>query len=78
MKKGHKRLDLPAVLRRGGRPQRGHRHTLDRVFGGDLVAFNTKAGTICTLADLRAEQAEFPHCIPDGIFILHEEGREAR
>ena len=41
--------------------------------GGDLVAFNTKAGTICTLADLRAEQAEFPHCIPDGIFILHEE-----
>ena len=42
--------------------------------GGDLVAFNTKAGTICTPADLRAEQAEFPHCIPDGIFILHEEG----
>ena len=42
--------------------------------GGDLVAFNTKTGTICTLADLRAEQAEFPHCIPDGIFILHEEG----
>ena len=41
--------------------------------GGDLVAFNTKTGTICTLADLRAEQAEFPHCIPDGIFILHEE-----
>ena len=41
--------------------------------GGDLVAFNTKAGTICTLADLRAEQAEFPHCIPDGIFILHED-----
>ena len=40
---------------------------------GDLVAFNTKTGTICTLADLRAEQAEFPHCIPDGIFILHEE-----
>ena len=42
--------------------------------GGDLVAFNTKTGAICTLADLRAEQAEFPHCIPDGIFILHEEG----
>ena len=41
---------------------------------GDLVAFNTKTGAICTLADLRAEQAEFPHCIPDGIFILHEEG----
>ncbi|MBP3485785.1 MAG: phenylalanine--tRNA ligase subunit beta, partial [Oscillospiraceae bacterium] len=40
----------------------------------DLVAYNTKSGTICTLADLHAEQAEFPHCIPDGIFILHEEG----
>ena len=41
---------------------------------GDLVAFNTKTSVICTLADLHAEQAEFPHCIPDGIFILHEEG----
>ncbi|MBE6957128.1 MAG: phenylalanine--tRNA ligase subunit beta [Ruminococcaceae bacterium] len=41
---------------------------------GDLVAYNTKAGSICTLADLHAQQAEFPHCIPDGIFILHEEG----
>ncbi len=41
---------------------------------GDLVAFNTKSASICTLADLHAEQAEFPHCISDGIFILHEEG----
>ncbi len=41
---------------------------------GDLVAFNTKTGIICTLEDLHAQQAEFPHCIPDGIFILHEEG----
>jgi len=41
---------------------------------GDLVAYNTKSASICTLADLHAEQAEFPHCIPDGIFILHEEG----
>ena len=41
---------------------------------GDLVAYNTKSNSICTLADLRAEQAEFPHCIPDGIFVLHEEG----
>ena len=40
----------------------------------DLVAFNTKTRTICTLEDLHAQQAEFPHCIPDGIFILHEEG----
>ncbi len=41
---------------------------------GDLVALDTKKEHICTLADLRAEQAEFPHCIPDGIFILHEDG----
>ena len=40
----------------------------------DLVAYNTKSETICTLADLHAEQAEFPHCISDGIFILREEG----
>ena len=40
---------------------------------GDLVAYNTKANTICTLEDLHAQQAEFPHCIPDGIFILHED-----
>ena len=39
----------------------------------DLVAFNTKTRTICTLADLHAEQREFPHCIPDGIFVLHED-----
>ena len=41
---------------------------------GDLVAYNTQTDSICTLADLHAQQAEFPHCIPDGIFILNEEG----
>ena len=40
---------------------------------GDLVAYNTKSDAICTLADLHAEQREFPHCIPDGIFVLHED-----
>ncbi len=44
------------------------------VHEGDIVAFNTMSGAICTLADLHAEQREFPHCIPDGIFVLHEEG----
>jgi len=39
----------------------------------DLVAFNTKTRTICTLADLHAEQREFPHCINDGIFVLQED-----
>ena len=40
---------------------------------GDMVAYNTKTDTVCTLADLRAQQAEFPHCINDGIFILNED-----
>ena len=40
---------------------------------GDLVAYNTKTGAVCTLEDLHAQQSEFPHCIPDGIFILHED-----
>ncbi len=40
---------------------------------GDLVAYNTKTDRICTLEDLHAQQAEFPHCIPDGIFILRED-----
>ena len=40
---------------------------------GDMVAYNTKTDRYCTLADLHAQQAEFPHCIPDGIFILHED-----
>ncbi len=41
---------------------------------GDMVAYNTKADTVCTLSDLHAQQAEFPHCIADGIFVLREEG----
>ena len=41
---------------------------------GDMVAYNTKTESICTLEDLHAQQAEFPHCIPDGIFVLHEDG----
>ena len=40
---------------------------------GDMVAYNTKDAKICTLSDLHAEQKEFPHCISDGIFILHED-----
>ena len=41
---------------------------------GDLVAYNTKTDSICTLEDLHAEQKEFPHCIADGIFVLNEDG----
>ena len=40
---------------------------------GDLVAYNTKSDSVCTLADLHAEQKEFPHCIADGIFVLRED-----
>lgn len=43
---------------------------------GELVAYNTKSDTICTLEDLHAEQKEFPHCIADGIFVLQEEDAE--
>ncbi|MBO5035090.1 MAG: phenylalanine--tRNA ligase subunit beta [Oscillospiraceae bacterium] len=39
----------------------------------DLVAFNTKTNTICTLEDLHAQQAEFPNCRPSGIFVLRED-----
>ncbi len=42
---------------------------------GDLVAYNTEKDAICTLADLHAEQKEFPNCIEDGILILHEDCR---
>ncbi len=47
--------------------------TCPNLHAGDLVAYNTKTNAICTLSDLHAEQKEFPHCIPDGIFILHED-----
>ena len=40
---------------------------------GDLAAYDTAKKTLCTLADLRAKQEEFPHCIADGILILHED-----
>lgn len=45
----------------------------DNVHVGDMVAYNTKTDSICTLQDLHAEQREFPHCISDGIFVLRED-----
>lgn len=41
---------------------------------GDFLAVDTGSGAVLTPADLRAQPAEFPHCIEDGIFILNEEG----
>ena len=40
---------------------------------GDLVAYDTAKNHICTLEDLHADQKEVPHCIADGIWVLHEE-----
>ena len=40
---------------------------------GDLVAYDTAKNHICSLDDLRAKQEEFPHCIADGILVLHED-----
>ena len=40
---------------------------------GDMVAFNVKSSSICKVNDLHAQQQEFPHCIPDGIFVLNED-----
>ena len=48
--------------------------SLANIHEHDTLALDTKTERICTLADLHAEQREFPHCIPDGIFVLHEEG----
>lgn len=39
----------------------------------ELVAYDTKSDRVLGLDDLHAEQKEFPNCIDDGIFILHEE-----
>ena len=40
---------------------------------GDMIAFDTAKDKVCTLADLHAKQEEFPHCIEDGILVLHED-----
>ena len=57
----------------GGGHTADHDTACANLHAGDLVAYNTNEAFICTLSDLHAEQKEFPHCIPDGIFILHED-----
>ena len=47
--------------------------SLANIHEHDTVALDVEKEHICTLADLHAEQREFPHCIPDGIFVLHED-----
>lgn len=59
-----------------GKTTRAAKTVCSNLHEGDLVAYNTKSDTICTLEDLHAEQKEFPHCIADGIFILREEDAE--
>ena len=57
----------------GGGHTADHDTACANLHAGDLVAYNKDKALICTLSDLHAEQKEFPHCIPDGIFILHED-----
>ena len=57
----------------GGGHTADHDTACANLHAGDLVAYNTDQAFICTLADLHAQQAEFPHCIPDGIFVLRED-----
>ncbi len=57
----------------GGGHTADHNTACANLHAGDLVAYNTDQAFICTLADLHAQQAEFPHCIPDGIFVLQED-----
>ena len=57
----------------------GVRHDFDRYVLGDFEPVGLEAypldGIVREQPHFRhAQQAEFPHCIPDGIFVLHEEG----
>ena len=47
---------------------------LQNIHVGDMTAFDTERKQICTLSGLGAKQEEFPHCIPDGIWILGVNG----
>ncbi|MCI8539706.1 MAG: phenylalanine--tRNA ligase subunit beta [Oscillospiraceae bacterium] len=47
--------------------------TLSNIHVHDTLALDTEKEHICTLADLSAQQAEFPHCISDGIFVMQED-----
>lgn len=42
----------------------------------DLIAYDTGKNEILDLESLHAEQREFPNCISDGIFIIHEDDAE--
>lgn len=42
------------------------------IHNDDLIAYDTSKNEILDLEALHAEQKEFPNCIPDGIFIIHE------
>ncbi len=68
-------LDEGAVTLDTGSSQVRPDTPCSNLHNGDLVAYNTKSNSICTVDDLHAQQREFPHCIPDGIFILQEDCR---
>ena len=43
------------------------------IHAGDLLAYDSVKGTVYTPEELHAQPAEFPHCITDGVFVLHED-----
>ena len=71
---GDGRWSVALVWAEGGTPMGTTVETAcQNIHSMDLVAYNTRTRTICTLADLRAEQQEFPNCRPSGIFVLQED-----
>ncbi len=66
-------IDGSAVVLDTGAEETTVQTRCGNLHAGDLVAFDTKKERICELEDLHAQQAEFPHCIDDGIFILQED-----
>lgn len=49
---------------------------LSNIHEHDTIALDVETEHICTLSDLHAQQSEFPHCIDDGIWILHDKNNQ--
>ena len=62
-----------AMLNIGGGEMETDESRFSNLHVGDFVAWDAERHDICSLADLKAEQREFPHCISDGIWILSGE-----
>ena len=62
----------PSTPARTGGPVRLTDTTCANLHAGDLVAYNTRAAVLYPGRPPRPAGG-VPHCIPDGIFILHED-----